>query len=445
MAGKALTIFRHDSRPRIAWDIFMLLVVFWSSLVIPFRMLAGNDQFDWIYWIITAVFCLDILAIFNTTVKLKSGEITDRRGIASYYLRTWFIPDFLAAFPFAAFAYFFSAGGLSGTLVFKILLALRLLRLLKLLKVGTAFKSLQEMLSVNPSVMRLAIFSFWFALAAHFIALGWMAIGAGDPAGAFGMRYIRAMYWCITTIATIGYGDITPDRNNALQMVYTIIVQLLGVGMFGYIIGNIASLIANLDVAKANFQRKMEEIREYMRIRRIPRELQAKVSRYYYYLWETRRSVDSADVLAGVPHTLGTDIALFLNRAIMEKVGLFKDSDEIFLREVVRLLEPVVFLPEDFIIRQNEFGDCMYFVNTGEVEVVVNGKIVAKLGAGSFFGETALVQGEKRTASIRALTYCDVYRLSKASFDGLRVKYPEFDRRVQEIMAQRLKATKEAT
>jgi voltage-gated potassium channel len=435
-----LALFKHDSRPRILWDILMLAVVFWSSLVVPYRMLSGNDQFDWIYWLITAVFCLDILVIFNTTVKLRTSVIADRRGVAAHYLRTWFIPDLLAAFPFAAFAVALSGGAVNGTLVLKVLLALRLLRLLKLFKVSTAFRVLQEMLSVNPSIMRLAIFSFWFALAAHFISLGWILIGAGDPSGGFGMRYVRALYWCITTIATIGYGDITPDRNSPVQMIYTIVVQLLGVGMFGYIIGNIATLIANLDVAKANFQRKMEEIREYMRVRKIPRELQEKVNHYYNYLWESRRSVESVDALAGLPHTLGTDIALYLNRAILEKVSLFKDVGEIFIREVIRLLEPLVFLPEDHIIRQGEYGDCMYFVNTGEVEVVVSGKVVARLGAGSFFGETALMQHEKRTATVRTLSYCEVYRLSRQSFDGLRGKYPEFDGKIKKIMDDRLKA-----
>ena len=129
-----LLLFKHDSNPRIVWDIFMLAVVFWSSLVVPYRMLSGNDRFDWIYWVITVVFYLDILVIFNSTVKLRTSVISDRRGVASHYLRTWLVPDLLAAFPFAAFADMLSGGSLNGTFILKVLLALRLLRLLKLFK-----------------------------------------------------------------------------------------------------------------------------------------------------------------------------------------------------------------------------------------------------------------------------------------------------------------------
>jgi voltage-gated potassium channel len=126
-------------------------------------------------------------------------------------------------------------------------------------------------------------------------------------------------------------------------------------------------------------------------------------------------------------------------------VALFRDASESFIREVVQLLQPIVFLPHDFIIRQGEYGDCMYFLTSGDVEVLVNDVRVASLGQGSPFGETALLQGEKRMASVRALNYCDVYQLSKADFDTLRGKHPEFDERVKKVVEERMRDTEEKT
>jgi CRP-like cAMP-binding protein len=77
--------------------------------------------------------------------------------------------------------------------------------------------------------------------------------------------------------------------------------------------------------------------------------------------------------------------------------------------------------------------------------VLVNSVHVASLGQGSPFGETALIQGEKRMASIRALSYCDVYKLSKADFDALRSRYPDFDAQVKKVVEERLKDTQEKT
>jgi len=130
---------------------------------------------------------------------------------------------------------------------------------------------------------------------------------------------------------------------------------------------------------------------------------------------------------------------MHLNRDIIAKVSLFQHTDEIFIKEIVQLLEPVVFLPNDYIITQGEYGDCMYFLSSGEVEILIDNKVVNKLGAGSPFGETALLKDEKRTASVKAVTYCDLYRLSKENFDKLRSKYPEFDENIKKIMAERQK------
>ncbi|MEY5027085.1 MAG: hypothetical protein RLZZ244_2613 [Verrucomicrobiota bacterium] len=122
----------------------------------------------------------------------------------------------------------------------------------------------------------------------------------------------------------------------------------------------------------------------------------------------------------------------------LKKVEFFEAEPESFLREIARMLDTQVFLPGDFIIRQDEVGDCMYFLASGTAEVLVNGQRVAKLGAGAPFGEMALVSGERRNASIRATEYCDVHRLGKEDFDLLRTKHPAFDAKVRTIVKQRI-------
>jgi voltage-gated potassium channel len=293
--------------------------------------------------------------------------------------------------------------------------------------------------------MRLVTFGFWFVTVVHLMACGWVLIGASETSRPYFDQYLRSVYWCVTTIATIGYGDYTPNHDSNGQIIYTIVVMIFGVGMYGYIIGNVATLIANIDVARANYQAKMEEINDFLRTRRVPGPLQSRVRNYYAYLWETQKSVSSISITEELPHTLSMEISLFLNQAILEKVSLFKNANEIFIREIVQLLRPNVFLPDDYIIRQGEYGDCMYFLSNGDVEVLVNGVRVASLGQGSPFGETALIQGEKRMASIRALSYCDVYKLSKADFDALRGRYPDFDAQVKKVVEERLKDTQEKT
>jgi len=401
-------------------------------------------MFDVVYWIAILIYTFDILFSFNSDIRVKFEIITDRKEISRHYLKNKFWVDLIPVLPLGIFyswivpvptKFFF-------IIIQKILF---LLPLIKLLKVKFIIGELQESLNINPNVRRLIALAYWFIIGIHFIALGWCFIGASEQNRSFFDQYLRAIYWGMTTIATIGYGDYSPSKDSNLHIVYTIIVELTGVAVFGYIIGNIANLIANIDMAKARFSKHLEEINVYLQAKQIPNQLQQKVNNYYYYLWETRKGVPGQSLLENMPHTLKEEILLFLNRSIIEKVTIFKNTNELFLREIVQLLELKVFLPNDYIIRQGELGDCMYFLNSGEVEVIVGDKIVAQLGSGSPFGETALLQDEKRMASIKAITYCEVYKLTKSDFDILRKNYSEFDEQVKEVVRQRLEDTKQKT
>lgn len=134
---------------------------------------------------------------------------------------------------------------------------------------------------------------------------------------------------------------------------------------------------------------------------------------------------------------LGNIKAKQRNHENLQKVDFFASESEPFLRDLAHRLETEVFLPGDFIIRQDEIGESMYFIANGSAEVILNGKRIAKLGHGAPFGEMALVSGARRVASIRALEYCEVHRLSKEDFDLLRQSNPTFDQRVKAIIKQR--------
>lgn len=445
-----IPVFRYDGTVKAFYNAFLILASLSGTIITSYRLTFQHFQFDVVYWLITVIYLLDIPYTFNQSVKKGLVVYADRRSIARMYLRGWFAVDVVSGLPlswiFSLIPGSFATeaethiGVVLGIIVFT-----KILKMAKISKVSAIFRDIRESLSVNPSLMRLVTFAFWFVTVVHLMACGWVLIGASERERPDFDQYLRGVYWCVTTIATIGYGDYTPNHNSNLQIIYTIGVMVFGVGMYGYIIGNVASLIANLDTARAAYQEKMEEINDFFRTKRVPAGLQSRVRDYYSYLWETQKSVSSVSITEELPHTLSMEILLFLNRTILEKVSLFRNANEIFIREIVQLLRPIVFLPGDYIIRQGEYGDCMYFLSSGDVEVLVGDRNVAQLGAGSPFGETALIQGEKRTASVRAISYCDVYKLSKADFDALRGRYPEFDAQVKKVVEDRLKDTQEKT
>ncbi len=294
---------------------------------------------------------------------------------------------------------------------------------------------------LNPSILRLINMLFWIILASHYIALGWLWLSETGKNIDNATPYIKALYWTITTLTTIGYGDITPSNNS--QMIYAMFIEILGAGMYGFIIGNIANLITNIDTAKALFREKLERINTFMKYRGLPHDLQVRVNDYYSFLWESRRGYDESSVLEDLPIPLKTQISMYINQRILEKVPLFQGASQDLLRAIILNLEPVVFTPGDFIFQVGDLGTDMYFISRGSVDVVsADGNTVfATLQEGHFFGEIALLLSTPRTASIRAAEYCDLYRLHKDHFDKVISRYPNFAEHIRGLAAARQQET----
>ena len=144
-------------------------------------------------------------------------------------------------------------------------------------------------------------------------------------------------------------------------------------------------------------------------------------------------------MLEDLPVSLRIEIALHLNRQILRKVPLFENASEGFLRELVLHLEPAVFTPGDTILRRGEIGNRIYFIHRGTVQVLSGDErqVVATLGDGDFFGELALLTRQPRSASIRAVDYCNLYTLEKREFDLVLDKFPEFAEEVRRVAAHR--------
>jgi small-conductance mechanosensitive channel/CRP-like cAMP-binding protein len=137
--------------------------------------------------------------------------------------------------------------------------------------------------------------------------------------------------------------------------------------------------------------------------------------------------------------------------AALRRVELFASlSDE----ERARLadgLRVAPFTRGETITRQGAVAHWLYVISEGEaaVRVRVEGGIereVARLAAGDFFGEMSLLTGERRAATVVAVTDVDCYRLDKAEFQKLLERRPELAEGLADVLAKRrleLSAVKE--
>ena len=72
-----------------------------------------------------------------------------------------------------------------------------------------------------------------------------------------------------------------------------------------------------------------------------------------------------------------------------------------------------VHLKGDLVCREGEIAREMYFIKSGTVQVQLHGQPVTLLKKGSYFGEIGLLRIARRNASVRAMTDCDLFVLTK--------------------------------
>jgi CPA2 family monovalent cation:H+ antiporter-2 len=99
--------------------------------------------------------------------------------------------------------------------------------------------------------------------------------------------------------------------------------------------------------------------------------------------------------------------------------------------------------PGEHIIRSGDKAEAAYFLSAGEVEVAIRGRQVSKLGAGSFFGEMALLSGERRSADVTALDFCKYLELSQRDFRRFVRKYPSVYEQVVALARERGNTTRQ--
>lgn len=420
---------------KIIWDLIVFVFVVLGVLLAPLALALRLPTLGWLLILdilINIVFVLDIFVQFRTGFYDRRELVADRSRIAKRYIKNGFAFDLIAALPLSL---------IPGTAFTMANRFARVVRLMRMLKIFVIFRQLNRFsrTKMSSNVIRLSIMAFWLFITAHLITVGLLLVGGLPVEGPPAMRYLEAFYWTITTLATVGYGDITPDRSSPIQLIYTIFAQIVGVGMYGFVIGNIASVISRMDMAKSLFMERIEKVNTFMAYREVPDELQHRVIDYFYYLWDTRRGYDEATLVMELPRSIRVQLAQEIHRDVIRKVPLFREATPAFIRDIVIHLESAAFTPGDFIVHRGEPGDEMFFVQRGTVEVLDSDEktVRAVLTEGDYFGEIALIESVHRTATIRARDYCDLYSLHKNEFEMVLHKYPDFEATLRTTVAER--------
>ncbi|KAK6026694.1 putative cyclic nucleotide-gated cation channel alpha-4 [Ostertagia ostertagi] len=243
-------------------------------------------------------------------------------------------------------------------------------------------------------------------------------------------RYIYSFYWSTLILTTIGE---VPSPVQNVEYLFVTLDLMCGVLIFATIVGNVGSMISNMSAARTEFQNKMDGIKQYMELRRVSKQLEMRVIKWFDYLWANKQSLSDQQVLKVLPDKLQAEIAMQVHFETLRKVRIFQDCEAGLLAELVLKLQLQVFSPGDYICRKGDIGREMYIVKRGKLQVVGDDgqKVFATLQEGAVFGELSILNiagsknGNRRTANVRSVGYTDLFVLNKNDLWNALREYPD--------------------
>ncbi|XP_006789130.1 potassium/sodium hyperpolarization-activated cyclic nucleotide-gated channel 1 isoform X1 [Neolamprologus brichardi] len=450
---------------RFYWDLIMLIMMMGNLIIIPVGITFFSEQTTttWLVFNVASdtIFLVDLVMNFRTgIVNEESSEIIlDPKVIKMNYLKSWFVVDFLSSIPvdyiflivekgFDSEVYK-TARALRIVRFTKILSLLRLLRLSRLIRYIHQWEEIFHMTyDLASAVVRIfnligmmLLLCHWDGCLQYLVPLlqdfppdCWVSLN-GMVNVSWGKQYSYALFKAMSHMLCIGYGARAPVSMSDLWV--TMLSMIVGATCYAMFVGHATALIQSLDSSRRQYQEKYKQVEQYMSFHKLPADMRQKIHDYYEHRYQGK-IFDEENILSELNDPLKEEIVNFNCRKLVATMPLFANADPNFVTGMLSKLKFEVFQPNDYIIREGTVGKKMYFIQHGVASVITKFNKEMKLTDGSYFGEICLLTKGRRTASVRADTYCRLFSLSVDHFNEVLEEYPMMRRAFETVAIDRL-------
>uniref|UniRef100_A0AAX7SSG0 Potassium voltage-gated channel, subfamily H (eag-related), member 5b n=1 Tax=Astatotilapia calliptera TaxID=8154 RepID=A0AAX7SSG0_ASTCA len=459
-------IILHYCTFKTTWDWVILILTFYTAIMVPYNVSFKTKQNN-IVWlvldsVVDVIFLVDIVLNFHTTFVGPGGEvISDPKLIRMNYLKTWFVIDLLSCLPYDIINAFENVDEVSLGISTGISSLFSSLKVVRLLRLGRVARKLDHYLEYGAAVLVLLVCVF--GLVAHWLACIWYSIGdyevideatntikmdswlyqlaisigspyqynasgSGEWEGGPGKDslYITSLYFTMTSLTTIGFGNIAPTTDG--EKIFSVAMMMVGSLLYATIFGNVTTIFQQMYANTNRYHEMLNNVRDFLKLYQVPKGLSERVMDYIVSTWSMTKGIDTEKVLSICPKDMRADICVHLNRKVFNEHPAFRLASDGCLRSLAVEFQTTHCAPGDLIFHAGESVDTLCFVVSGSLEVIQDDEVIAILGKGDVFGdvfwkETTLAHA---CANVRALTYCDLHVIKREALLKVLEFYSSF-------------------
>ena len=414
-----------DNPYKKIWDLLIAFLILYSAIITPYDIAFSDiNKVSPFEIIIDILLGIDIvLTFFSAYIDDEENLVKNHKKIIKKYLKSWFIIDIISVLPIS---YIFNPSGrYSGlTKISKLPKLYRLVKLTKLLRItkmsskgnlNRVTNFFMEKLKINANVERLFFFVLTFLLMNHLCACFWyfmakiedfspdswvVRLGYIDSSNV--ELYIISFYWTLTTVTTVGYGDIT--AGTTIERIYNLFIMSFGVLLYSFAIGSLSSIVSTLDQKSEEMNQKLQILSSIKKEFNLEQNIYDKVRKVIKYDL-SRNQKDKMVFLQELPNKLRIELSQIIHDKVIQNFYFFRDQPSDFFSYVAPLLKPVKFSQNDYLYKCQDMIDEMYFVAKGTVIFCLDKrygeKEIKEIKKNNNFGEIEMCLNEKLSFNIK--------------------------------------------
>jgi len=442
-------LIRGHSTWKMRWDLVIMIMAVFNWFAIPVQVSFEPETMNKLFFriinsVIDICFLVDMIINFRTTyLHPKTGnEIINPRIIFWDYLKGRFWVDFLASAPFDLLAELILGG--SNASAFRLFSLFKLVRVLRLNRLITVMK-VEDEIKLSLKLCKLV---FFLVMYLHCLACTWYFIVMIDKVWlppldyvwvktdfyneTLFFQYCSSVYHAVLMLTGNDLG-----ARNSWQLLFVAGSVTLGAIINANIFGELAVILSNLNRKATQFQSKLDIANTAMKNLSLPEKLQVSVTGFLTYSKALLESQEELECfLRMISPSLKEKVLNHLFKKVLLSNPIFLNNDS-WVEYVTRKLDTSILLPEFNIINQGEKGESLYFISKGEWVVYVTDhrnsrQKVNRLGAGSIFGEVALLCKRNRTATVKTVLYSTIAQLNKRDFDTVCRIFSDFQNKLKQ-------------